>query len=129
IPYLKECALFYEDFLTEDGTGIYRFSPSYSAENGCGDNSTQDIAVAKEVLSNLITSYQELEIDSPDIPKWEKMLRKLPDYMIDSDGVLKEWAVDGIGENFNHRHFSHLYPIFQSREFTSETEPDLWNAS
>lgn len=129
IPYLKECALFYEDFLIEDNTGDYRFSPSYSAENGCGDNSTQDIAVAKEVLSNLIASYQELGIDSPNISKWEKMIRKLPDYMINSDGVLKEWAVDGIEENYNHRHFSHLYPIFQSREFTAETEPQLWQAS
>jgi hypothetical protein len=129
IPYLKECALFYEDFLTEDITGGYRFSPSYSAENGCGDNSTQDIAVAKEVLSNLIASYNELGIDSPEILKWKEMIDKLPDYLINSDGVLKEWAVDGISENYNHRHFSHLYPIFQSREFTAETEPELWSAS
>lgn len=129
IPYLKECVLFYEDFLTEDATGVYRFSPSYSAENGCGDNSTQDIAVAKEVLSNLIASYQELGIDSLDIPKWEEMLRKLPSYMINKEGVLKEWADEGTLENYNHRHFSHLYPIFQSREFTAETEPELWNAS
>ena len=129
VPYLEECVLFYEDFLTEDDTGVYRFSPSYSAENGCGDNATQDIAVAKEVLGNLIASYHELEIESPHIAKWEKMLHKLPRYMINDEGVLKEWAVDGIGENYNHRHFSHLYPIFQSREFTAESEPELWEAS
>jgi hypothetical protein len=46
LPLLKECAEFYEDFLFTDEPGKYRFSPSYSAENGCGDNSTMDIAVA-----------------------------------------------------------------------------------
>ena len=129
IPYLKECALFYEDFLIEDSQGIYRFTPSYSAENGCGDNSTQDIAVAKEVLQNLIEGYKELGINSPEILKWKKMMEKLPNYMINSEGVLKEWITEGKEENYNHRHFSHLYPIFQSREFTAETEPKLWNAS
>lgn len=129
IPYLRECALFYEDFLVEDSDGTYRFTPSYSAENGCGDNSTQDIAVAKEVLRNLIQAHKELGIESPDIAKWENMLQKLPKYMINDEGILKEWAIEGKDENYNHRHFSHLYPIFQSREFTQETDPALWEAS
>lgn len=129
IPFLKECALFYEDFLIEDSQGVFRFTPSYSAENGCGDNSTQDIAVAKEVLRNLIDSYKELGIHSPETGKWAEMLKKLPDYMINHEGVLKEWISEEKEENHNHRHFSHLYPIFQSREFTAETEPELWSAS
>lgn len=129
IPYLKECALFYEDFLIEDDDGTYRFTPSYSAENGCGDNSTQDIAVAREVLTNLIQSYEELNMDSPEVIKWENMLQKLPSYKINDEGVLQEWSIEGKEENYNHRHFSHLYSIFQSHEFTAESEPALWNAS
>ncbi|MFC4321568.1 glycosyl hydrolase family 95 catalytic domain-containing protein [Litchfieldia salsa] len=129
IPYLKECALFYEDFLIEDSDGTNRFTPSYSAENGCGDNATQDIAVAKEVLRNLINSHRELKIDTPEITKWETMLSKLPGYMINDEGALKEWSIDGKGENYNHRHFSHLYSVFQSREFNDQTEPLLWEAS
>lgn len=129
IPYLRQCALFYEDFLIEDEDGHYRFTPSYSAENGCGDNATQDIAVAKEVLTNLIASYEELNIFSDELAKWKTMLKKLPPYKINEDGVLQEWAIEGKEENYNHRHFSHLYPIFQSREFTKESEPLLWEAS
>lgn len=129
IPYLKECALFYEDFLIKDSDGTYRFSPSYSAENGCGDNATQDIAVAKEVLQHLIDGYKELKIDSPEIRKWENMIKKLPDYKVNKEGAIQEWSIEDKAENYNHRHFSHLYPIFQSREFSLISDPALWKAS
>lgn len=129
VPYLEEVALFYEDFLIKDPNGTYRFTPSYSAENGCGDNATQDIAVAKEVLKHLIDSYHVLQIDSPKIGKWQEIRDNLPVYQINADGALKEWTTPESEENYNHRHFSHLYPVFQSREFTEESEPVLWQAS
>ncbi|ULT57632.1 glycoside hydrolase N-terminal domain-containing protein [Neobacillus drentensis] len=129
IPYLRECALFYEDFLIEDSNGTYRFTPSYSAENGCGDNATQDIAVAKEVLTNLISAHKELGLESDEISKWETMLSKLPPYLVNKEGAIQEWSTPGKEENYNHRHFSHLYPIFQSNEFSSSSNPVLWNAS
>lgn len=128
VPYLKEIVLFYEDFLIEDQDGTYRFTPSYSAENGCGDNATQDVAVAKEVLGNLIESYKILNIDSNEPLKWKTMIDKLPAYQVNEDGALKEWLTPDKGENYNHRHFSHLYPIFQSREFTEETNPEMFRA-
>ncbi|WP_067842174.1 glycosyl hydrolase family 95 catalytic domain-containing protein [Amphibacillus sediminis] len=129
LPYLEEVALFYEDFLIEDPDGTYRFTPSYSAENGCADNATQDVAVAKEVFTHLIEGYQILKIDSDKPNKWKRMLSKLPAYQINDQGALKEWLTPDKDENYNHRHFSHLYPIFQSREFTAETNPTLFKAS
>lgn len=129
VPFLKEVVLFYEDFLYFDEAEKYVFNPSYSAENGIAANSTQDIAVAKEVLTNLISACKELNIDNEKIPKWEKMLEQLPPYLINEEGALKEWAVWDHGENYNHRHYSHLYPIFQSYEFSEEKTPELWEAS
>lgn len=129
IPFLKEIVLFYEDFLIEDEDGTYRFTPSYSAENGCADNATQDIAVAKEVLTNLMIAHDILSMDSPERTKWQQMLQKLPAYQINEDGALKEWLTPGKEENYNHRHFSHLYPVFQSREFNEITDPKMWRAA
>ncbi|GAA4073681.1 glycosyl hydrolase family 95 catalytic domain-containing protein [Amphibacillus indicireducens] len=129
VPYLEEVALFYQDFLVEDEDGTYRFTPSYSAENGAADNATQDVAVAKEVLSNLIKSYQILGLESDKLVLWQAMLDRLPAYQINQEGALKEWLTPDKGENYNHRHFSHLYPIFQSREFTEETNPQMFKAS
>lgn len=129
IPYLEEVALFYEDFLVKDADGTYRFTPSYSAENGCADNATQDVAVAKEVLSNLLEAYEILGISSSKLKVWREMLDHLPEYQINQDGALKEWLTQNKQENYNHRHFSHLYPVFQSREFDKESNPKLWEAA
>lgn len=129
VPYLEEVVLFYQDFLIEDEKGTYRFYPSYSAENGCGDNATQDIAVLKEVLTNLISSYKELNISIDKIAQLQSMKDKLPAYKVNKEGVFKEWLTEEKDENYNHRHFSHLYPVFQSREFIAETEPALFKAA
>ncbi|GEM04883.1 hypothetical protein HMI01_18710 [Halolactibacillus miurensis] len=129
VPYLEEVVLFFQDFLIEDPDGTYRFSPSYSAENGCADNATQDIAVLKEVLTNLIASYHVLDVDEKKIETLTHMKEKLPAYRINEAGALKEWLPNEKEENYNHRHFSHLYPIFQSREFTEETAPELFKAA
>jgi len=134
VPLLKEVSLFYEDFLFVDDTGHYRFSPSNSAENGSRDNSTQDIMVAREVLTNLIAAYQVLGYDSmtnliQDIERWQAMLAKLPPYLIAENGELQEWSIPGTPNKNNHRHMSHLYAIFQSNEFDPEKTPELWRAS
>ena len=129
LPFMKETALFYEDFLIEDRDGRYTFLPSYSAENGIAANSTQDIAVAKELLGHLIEGCKELGIDAEMIPKWTAMLDKMPPYLLNEEGILKEWAVEDHDENYDHRHFSHLYPLFQSYEFSPEETPALWEAA
>ena len=64
LPAYKELALFYEDFLTvTDKNGNYIFAPSFSPENNPANtspsamlviNASMDIAVCREVLSNLV---------------------------------------------------------------------------
>jgi alpha-L-fucosidase 2 len=36
------------------------------------------------------------------------MLTKMPDYMINRDGAVKEWTTDRLEENYAHRHAAHL---------------------
>ncbi|QFK72468.1 hypothetical protein F7984_15060 [Pradoshia sp. D12] len=128
LPFMLEIIAFYEDFLYEE-EGIYVFNPSYSAENGIAFNSTQDIAVAKEVLNHTIEACRELGIYQESIHHWQQMIEKMPPYLINEDGALKEWAVWDHDDNYNHRHFSHLYPLFQSYEFSDTETPELWEAS
>ncbi len=129
VPFLEDIVLFYNDFLMEDPDGTYRFTPSYSAENGAADNATQDVAVAKEVLTNLCVAYQILGYPEAKVKRCQDMLGKMPSYQVNEDGALKEWLTPDKGENYNHRHFSHLYPVFQSREFNNETDPAMWQAA
>src|SRR5690606_3376115 len=70
-----------------------------------------------------------LGISSSKLKVWREMLDHLPEYQINQDGALKEWLTQNKQENYNHRHFSHLYPVFQSREFDKESNPKLWEAA
>ena len=131
VPWMRECAWFYEDFLkgTEDASGHFTFRPSYSAENGWADNSTQDIAIARELLSNLIAACQTLRIEAEGVQRWKQLLAKLPPYLINKEGQLKEWSTPSKGENNNHRHLMHLYGAFESQEFSEEADPILFRAA
>ena len=77
---MKEAALFYEDFLLEGPDGKYLFSPSYSPENNPNNspsqtciNATMDIAVAQELLRNLIAACEALNTEPQDVARWKKM--------------------------------------------------------
>ena len=55
-------------------------------------NATMDIAVCREVLVNLVQACQTLEIEADGVARWKAMLAKMPPYLLESDGTLKEWA-------------------------------------
>jgi hypothetical protein len=119
LPFMKEVALFYEDFLTEEENGKYVFNPSYSPENNptngpsqAAINATMDIAVAKDLLSNLVEACTTLNVEPEGVARWKRMLTKMPEYMLNADGAVKEWAWPTLEDNYQHRHCSHLYPLW-----------------
>jgi alpha-L-fucosidase 2 len=119
LPFMKESALFFEDFLREGPNGRYVFNPSYSPENTPSNsnsqaciNATMDIALVKELLTNLIAACEELGIEEDGVKRWEKMLSKMPEYRINKDGTVAEWTTDKLVDNHRHRHISHLYPLY-----------------
>jgi hypothetical protein len=129
LPFMKEAALFYQDYLVDDGRGRWLFSPSYSPENTPANsdspvciNATMDIACAKELFSNLITGCRTLGLEYENIAVWEEFLAKMPPYLIGIDGALKEWADERQEENQDHRHSSHLYMLYHDvpRDFKND---------
>ncbi|MFC4057929.1 glycoside hydrolase N-terminal domain-containing protein [Planomonospora corallina] len=89
-PFMAEAALFYEDFLTDGG-----FVPSYSPENTpaggdsqAGVNATMDVAVARDLLRNLIRACERLGFEAD---RWWRLLERLPPYRIAPTGELAEW--------------------------------------
>jgi len=137
VPYLREVALFYQDFLIEGADGKLMVSPSLSPENcpAIPDtamvvvNATMDIAIAREVLTNLCAACRHVGIVDPDLPRWQEMLEKLPPYEVNADGALREWLHPGLTDNYHHRHQSHLYPLFPGFEITREETPALFAAA
>ncbi len=136
IPYMQEVIEFYEDYLKDDECGNFVFVPSYSPENtpSVADassmciNATMDVAIAKEVLGNMITACEYLNIKKEDIAKWKNMLKKMPEYMINEDSAFKEWLHEDLKDNYNHRHQSHIYPLFPGFEITKENDLKNYDA-
>lgn len=132
IPFLEQCALFFEDFLYEGPDGKWIFSPTQSPENWpegsksqATYNATMDVAVAKEVLNNLIEGSRILGVNEDKIPVWENMLAKMPPYMLNEDGIIKEWLTPRLGNNDKHRHSSQLYPLYYVLPEEIENNPAL----
>ncbi|MEP5434068.1 MAG: glycoside hydrolase family 95 protein [Flavobacteriaceae bacterium] len=146
VPFIKEVALFYEDFIVKDENGKNMFLPSESPENQPADmvwfnpktkrnesiriqiNSTMAVAVSKEVFMNLISACELLNIEQEGVVRWKKMVADMPAYEINDDGAMKEWLHPDFSDNYEHRHESHVYPIFPGHEVTLESDPEIYEA-
>ena len=132
LPFMEKAALFFEDYLYEGPDGTWVFSPTQSPENTPGNsnsqasfNATMDVAVAKELLTNLISASRELDRNADKIPIWEQMLAKMPPYMIDDNGIIKEWLTPRLENNDSHRHSSQLYPLLDGMPEEIAQSPKL----
>jgi alpha-L-fucosidase 2 len=147
IPFMKEVALFYEDYVVKGPDGKNMFFPSQSPENQPVDkvitdqktgrqqkikvqiNSTIAFAVSKEVFSNLIEASELLGVEQEGVVRWKKMLADMPEYQINADGALREWMHPDFEDNYEHRHQSHIYPVFPGQEVTVESDPEIFEAA
>jgi alpha-L-fucosidase 2 len=132
LPFMEKAVVFFEDYLYEGPDGRYIFSPTQSPENTPGNsnsqasfNATMDVAVAKELLRNTIAASRELGRNEARIPVWESMLAKMPDYMIDENGIIKEWLTPRLENRDNHRHCSQMYPLFDGMPEEIARSPEL----
>ena len=103
----------------------YCILPSYSPENNPANypspsdaNCAIDIAACRDNLRMLreIRLYLDKSAETGDL---DALLDKLPPYLFDDTGALKEWATTLFEENNEHRHLSHLYcvwPLFETQQ-------------
>ncbi|RKE17113.1 glycosyl hydrolase family 95 catalytic domain-containing protein [Streptomyces sp. TLI_171] len=121
-PALAETAAFYRAFLTRtDADGRLLLVPSYSPENTplaadspISVNAAMDLAAARHTLT--ATGHHQLA-------------DRLPPYRINSRGALAEWAWPGAEDNQQHRHLSHLHPVWPLDEINPLDTPALADAA
>ncbi|HEY0796083.1 MAG TPA: glycoside hydrolase family 95 protein [Acidisarcina sp.] len=138
-PVMKGSAEFLLSWLVEDHQGHLTTCPSFSTENsffapngkpanasiGC----TLDLALIRELFSNLIAASRDLDIDHEFAATLESSIKRLPPYQIGKYGQLQEWSVDFDENQPGQRHMSHLYPVYPGWEITSQHQPELWQAA
>jgi len=132
LPFMEKAALFFEDYLYEGPDGKWIFSPTQSAENTPGNtksqgtfNATMDVAMAKELLRNTIAASRELGRNQDKIARWQQMLDKMLNYLVDDRGIIKEWLTPLLANNDSHRHSSQLYPLYDGMPDEIARSPEL----
>ena len=139
-PFIKEAARFYVDYIEFDGNGKALIMPSQSPENrykGCGYfpvsnciNSAMDIEICHDALTVAIKSAKILSIEDGEVRTWQDILTRLPSVPIAKDGRLVEWdSEDKVELEPGHRHFSHLYGVYPSSQFTPERDTPRFEAA
>lgn len=141
LPFMTGTAEFYVNYLVKDETGTYKIYPSVSPENTPGNlipkdnedlahpcpsvvNATMDVAIIKELLSNLIDLTKERKEYEENREVWNEVLKHLPLYETTEDGDIKEWIYKGLDQRYNHRHLSHIYPVFPGDEIVKGREDE-----
>jgi len=144
LPFMIEAARFYEEYLVIEN-GEYCIVPSVSPENTPGNmnkglfqhmshacptakNATMDIAIIKELLTNLVEICNIKNIYTDKCELWNIIIQHLPKYKINEDNAVKEWATDEFTDFYYHRHFSHCYPVFPGKEINAKNAPELYQA-
>ncbi|MDE7454854.1 MAG: glycoside hydrolase family 95 protein, partial [Clostridia bacterium] len=101
IPFMKEVALFYEDYFTRSANGLeispsalpMRIADSYKITDRpvVAKNSMLDFSLARDLLTNLIEACKECGVKG-DTDVWKKLLQDIPEAQLASDGTYKEFV-------------------------------------
>ncbi|WP_426451786.1 glycosyl hydrolase family 95 catalytic domain-containing protein [Paenibacillus sp. S-38] len=148
LPFMREAALFYEDFLVEGEDGKLLSYPSVSPENTPGNyiseegtfgamahamptavNALLDFAILKELLTDLLEAVEDAEEVGPEaVLRWRQLLERIPAYEGNEEGAVREWLHPDFKDRYRHRHISHIYPVFPAYEVTRDSDPALFEA-
>ena len=133
IPFMKDVALFYEDFfsMTDNGLEIspsalpMRVADSYTITDRpvVAKNSALDYALAKDLLTNLIDACKTCNVKGS-FGVWQKLIDAMPEKQLSSDGTFKEFINSIISVDYTGVSNGTLYPAYFGDEvsFLSDAE-------
>jgi alpha-L-fucosidase 2 len=136
-PLMKGAAMFYSDWLIEDGHGFLVTAANNSPENAflnskcekaaISSGPTMDMAIVRELFTRTIEAATMLKSDPELVMELRSKLEHLAPYRIGSKGQLQEWQTDYAESEPKHRHLSHLYGFHPGNQINQST-PELFSA-
>ena len=137
-PTMREFALFFLDFLIEDGKGHLVTCPSLSPENRyiCPDGfdtpicagPTMDNQLVRTLFKACVESAKILKLDDELTPQFAAAAERLPKNQVGSKGQLLEWKEEVPELTPGMGHISHLWGAYPGDEINWKDTPDLWEA-
>lgn len=137
-PVMREFAVFFVDFLTDDGTGRLVTCPSLSPENryilpdGYDSPICAGPAMDNQILRDLFSACIQADclLDAEDswTAEFRRVLPLLPEDRIGSRGQLLEWREELPEKMPGMSHISHLYAAYPGSQINWKDTPELMEA-
>jgi len=128
-PVIEGCAAFYRRLLIEYD-GEYILAPSTSPENNyLTKDGYTPLDKTTAMTMQIVREGFEVAVNAADIlgenaEEYASLLPRLRGPQIRTDGALNEWYGEHPDWDPHHRHISHLYALFPSRQINRST-PEL----
>jgi len=133
-PLMRDAALFFVDTLqTDPQRGVLLTSPSLSPENAhhgeiaiCA-GPAMDQQILRDLFQQTAQAAEILGLDAPFVAQLRDMRARLAPDRVGAQGQLQEWQEDWDAQapEQHHRHVSHLYGLFPSRQINLDETPAL----
>ena len=129
-PVMREAALFWMDYLTEDENGELVSSPSYSPEHGSiSEGASMDHQIAWELFNNCVKAAKTLGLNDEFTQQAISIRDRISKPRIGRWGQLQEWKEDVDDPDNTHRHVSHLFALYPGNQINPENTPELAQAA
>ena len=137
-PIMREFALFFLDYLCDDGKGSLVTCPSLSPENRyilpdgydtpvCA-GPAMDSQILRDLFSACVKANEILKLEDPLAHDFEKAMARLPRDQVGSQGQLLEWQEEYPEKMPGMGHISHLYGAYPSSQINGYDTPALMQA-
>lgn len=94
-PFMRECASFYEDWLTQEADGKYHVrGASYESPSDNFQNSCEDLFVARILFTDILKYSRVLGVDAARRRKWEDIRDHLNDFSTTTENGLTVYKAD-----------------------------------
>jgi alpha-L-fucosidase 2 len=129
-PVLRDCALFYTDYLTEDPeTKALISGPSNSPEQGgLVMGPSMDHQIIRDLFKAVSQAARILGTDLDLAKQLDAMRPRIASNKIGRHRQLQEWMQDRDNPKNTHRHVSHLWAVFPGADITWQ-QPELYQAA
>ena len=129
-PMLRDCALFFTDYLIEDPeTKALISGPSNSPEQGgLVMGPSMDHQIIRDLFKATSQAAGILGTDADLAKQLDSMVPRIAPNKIGKHGQLQEWMQDLDDPKNTHRHVSHLWAVYPGTDITWQ-QPELFKAA
>lgn len=137
IPFMKEVAVFYNDFLVSTPNGLemspsvlpMRVADSYKITDRpvIAKNSQLDFCLMKDLFTNLIEACETCKVKG-DVALWKKTVDTIPPMQLASDGSIKEFVNSIISVDYTGVSNGTLYPAYFGEEVSWQSDEETVRA-